>query len=807
MAMSPAGISVFGLILLSSLSAVPLTGPPLPVDPALAAVAPRQCLWYASSAGVTKPDPNSENQTEQLFAEPEIRHFTKSLEEQILRALRRGAGSGREERVLSAELPKLFKALMTQPLAAFVEDFQITDDGFSLQAGLVLHADEQRAEIESAINELVELASSDGAPVGSLQKDGEMWSVVRLSMQTPEIRWGWQGNYFILAVGDDMVETILSRLQGTAPDWLMQLRQNQPFQRESSIGYFNVELLLDRLQPMLEKQEGWEIVEKLGLTSIESCHSMSGFDKLGCVTVAHLKTDGQRRGLLSLLPDKQLSDDDLTPIPADAMIAAAVRIDIHQTWKNLIRLVEDFDPRTADQMQRGLWEAETELGVNIQDDVLGSFDDVWTAYLPAGDLMTSWLSSALAVKVKDAPRLQSAVHKIVDYAKANLPERKRGGAKIREASFEGQTIYTLNVVGEPVPVAPSWCVTEDWLFVGLTPQTVRGLVARNSSPDLEVESLNDRPEIKLAFSGTDAPTSITYFDTPKLVRSLYPLVQIGAQMVSSQLQREGFDLDTSILPSSDSIIRHLRPSTHTMASRNDGVYFYSQSSLPAGGSATVLAPLAVGTMLPAVTASRTAARRVQGLNNMKQIALAFHNYVDVNGKFPTNVYDDEGKALLSWRVRLLPYLELQADLGDEFHLDEPWDSPHNRRLSEKIVPVFSSPDEPSSNRTRYLALVSEETIFPGDEKLSFRNVRDGTSQTIMFVEAAPSRAVPWTQPQDIDFDPKQPFAGLSSPEGRFAIAMTDGSCRWLNQSIGEEAMRELATRAGGEVIDQAVFNR
>src|SRR5262249_5899033 len=36
----------------------------------------------------------------------------------------------------------------------------------------------------------------------------------------------------------------------------------------------------------------------------------------------------------------------------------------------------------------------------------------------------------------------------------------------------------------------------------------------------------------------------------------------------------------------------------------------------------------------------------------------------------------EGKALLSWRVTLLPYLE-QQNLFNQFHLDEPWDSPHN----------------------------------------------------------------------------------------------------------------------------------
>ncbi len=45
---------------------------------------------------------------------------------------------------------------------------------------------------------------------------------------------------------------------------------------------------------------------------------------------------------------------------------------------------------------------------------------------------------------------------------------------------------------------------------------------------------------------------------------------------------------------------------------------------------------------------------------------------------------------LSWRVALLPFLDKQ-DLYDEFHHDEPWDSPHNLKLVDKMPKVFRSP--------------------------------------------------------------------------------------------------------------------
>src|SRR5688572_3110747 len=77
------------------------------------------------------------------------------------------------------------------------------------------------------------------------------------------------------------------------------------------------------------------------------------------------------------------------------------------------------------------------------------------------------------------------------------------------------------------------------------------------------------------------------------------------------------------------------------------------------------------TVVPPVTEEHLKASR----ENLKQIALAFHNYHDFhNGLgFPANICDKNGKALLSWRVLILPFLDEQDKLSAEFKLDEPWD--------------------------------------------------------------------------------------------------------------------------------------
>jgi len=64
----------------------------------------------------------------------------------------------------------------------------------------------------------------------------------------------------------------------------------------------------------------------------------------------------------------------------------------------------------------------------------------------------------------------------------------------------------------------------------------------------------------------------------------------------------------------------------------------------------------VSLLLPAVQQAREAARRTQCRNNLKQIALACHNYLDAHSVFPMGV----GYSLFGWKVYILPFIEQNA---------------------------------------------------------------------------------------------------------------------------------------------------
>jgi hypothetical protein len=209
-------------------------------------------------------------------------------------------------------------------------------------------------------------------------------------------------------------------------------------------------------------------------------------------------------------------------------------------------------------------------------------------------------------------------------------------------------------------------------------------------------------------------------------------------------------------------------------------------------------------LTPVVASSRTTARRAQSTNNLRQLALAMHNYASANGgKFPPAVVvNPNGNIPHSWRIELLPYLG-EKELYDRYRMNEPWDSPANRELLNARPAVYAVPGaEVNNSNACYFAVTGRETLFPSvGQGSAFTDITDGLSNTIMFVEA--KREIPWTKPKDIVLEPggRTPKLGGFEPEsGGFNAVFADGAARFVKDSIDPAMLRALFTRAGGEVV-------
>lgn len=213
----------------------------------------------------------------------------------------------------------------------------------------------------------------------------------------------------------------------------------------------------------------------------------------------------------------------------------------------------------------------------------------------------------------------------------------------------------------------------------------------------------------------------------------------------------------------------------------------------------------VALLLPAVQASREAARRMQCSNNLKQIALAMHNYHDVHKSFPpAYTVDANGEPLHSWRTLLLPFLEQQA-LYQQIDLSEPWDSPKNKPFNNVLIQMYRCPSNPSSTDCSYVAVIGKNTLFQGSTPIKMADIVDGTSNTIMIVEMQ-SNPRNWMEPVDLDASKMTLNINGGSNEpgslhpGGMNVSMADGSVRFISQTIDKRTFEAMLTIDGGETV-------
>jgi hypothetical protein len=207
----------------------------------------------------------------------------------------------------------------------------------------------------------------------------------------------------------------------------------------------------------------------------------------------------------------------------------------------------------------------------------------------------------------------------------------------------------------------------------------------------------------------------------------------------------------------------------------------------------------VSKMILPIRASRNLAVK---MTNLKQIGLALANYEAAYAHFPAHaIYSKDGKPLLSWRVSILPYLEEQK-LYSEFHLDEPWDSEHNKPLLALMPKIFERPGEAplAAGLTRFLVPVGKGTMFEGTSGIKASDVTDGLSKTIQIVEVAAEKAVPWSKPVDFDFNSEKPLDGLGNVESGIPAVFGDTHVQILPK-LDANTFRWLILRNDGHRVD------
>ena len=295
----------------------------------------------------------------------------------------------------------------------------------------------------------------------------------------------------------------------------------------------------------------------------------------------------------------------------------------------------------------------------------------------------------------------------------------------------------------------------------------------------------------------------------------------------------------------------------------------------------------ISLLLPAVQSAREAARRMQCSNNLKQIGLALHAHHQAYGKLPFGSDYGNGNRS-TWALQILPFMERQAhyDLFDHnqalVHANNKqavelavatYLCPSDPQSSDPILKKRGdSPDlnggatNPSNSAmlsytgsmgpthpdacpmcpdttpsaTNWCCQGCNFGSYGGgcgvsngntvgmfgrwNNSITFAEVRDGLSNTVMIGETLPAHYV-WNGAFVVNF----PVSGMTVPinlmledggehgghvaqpwavtggfkslhPGGAQFCMGDGSVQFLADSIDHELYANLGTRAGGEVV-------
>jgi len=822
-------LMLLGGIFAGGACGLPLSTPPLPADPVIERSAPDACLMHVSLRGLALPAADGRNLTERMLADQEVQDFLGSLARQLVPLAEGAAGaSDPAARPLVESMEDILATVLVQPCSLTVERFEPEADGGppSIDAALVVKvADLARDEFAAAVTRLMEKVLLQEAPptvrIVEERLRGGTWSQLS-GADKNKVSWGFQDGYFVLAVGDRTLEATLGRLadaRRAQPAWRTELERRMPVARQCTLTYVDTQevwRLMKRTEPANASPSIGTLLDASGFAGLKLVGGITGMTDEGVSAAWWLGAPGAQSGIFQAAAGG-VGREQLAKIPADAVMAYAWKLDLSRTLAAVIEQVRLVDPAAAANAREALDQARAVAGIDIDRDLLRAVGDDWRVIAFQGSILPV-PEIAIAVGVRDRATLAKN-HSVLLRAVRDASASSNGGfpVVIKEVDYRGQTLFCLeSTPQQPIPLTPTWCLTDDELLVTLSPQLMKTLLSRKRDD----RSLADVPAVAKALDG-NPPAVVSYIDTAPLVRSLCGAYELAAPMAQGTLGQQGIQLKLPQLPSASSILPYVRPGVAVVQRQGregfDGILVRSTGTLPLGplasanglvGGSPATAGVMVGLLLPAVQAAREAARRTNASNNYKLLTLALLMYENTHGRFPAPaIVDKAGKPLLSWRVAILPFIE-EEELYRQFHLDEPWDSEHNKKLLARMPDVYGDvtlpPGEAASGLTTAQLPVGKGTAFRDPATgPKIASITDGTSKTAAVIEVSRDRAVPWTKPADHEFDATKPLAGLghaTRPNQLFFISFFDGSVQPFDPSVDPDVIRAVMTSDGGEAV-------
>ncbi len=792
-------------------SGLPTGMPPGPDDPVLMALASAEQVGFAYWPGMAKVDGNA-NPTEKFLGQPELSQFAQRARATLLKEMKSSLAESHPESMesMSAIVDEIAWGPLTRPTFLVLTEVDLKGESGSAKIGVALV--NQLGDSANGIAKHFSAwsAASQREFADSVSSEsGVDFVELRLPGQTPSIFVSVREGY--LLVGTDRKWMANANLKNSATPTkknvvLEKLETELSVERRSSVAYLD----LGKIRGMQADPNVAQFDLSMNylfkqLKNVQAIAFVTGLDSRGFLTRAKFDVKAGET-ILDLLPSTPLSAELLDALPMDATGAIALRLSPKQFLDDLKVQVEAAtgEGKAFEQM---LENSNDFMGVRLRDDLLEVMDDFAFFYsrFQMANPTKGWL---LGVRLRDEMSFQDMLNRINVRVGQFM---QNNGMAFREVANNGITIHSIEMNDFGMPTSFSYALVEKYLVFSLDPATI-GNFARNLRGE---KNFSRKPAVEALFADCERlklarPTMVAELDVAAIAKLVIPFFM---QFMGDQPMTPNGELKFSDLPTVEVLTKNVEPNLSALFKTETGFQILHRQTYP-GTSPLCFAGTAFALSLPIFVAGEQQGAAVQSQNNMRQIIIAAHNYHQSYQKLPNSYsVDKNGKPLLSWRVKILPFVE-QQNLYEQFHLDEPWNSEHNLKLAAKMPDVFKHPRlKLAEGKTVYLGVTGKNGVLiapKGNAKTEsgrdFAEIVDGTSNTVMIVEVAEKNAVTWTAPDDFDFE--QIPGKLSDELGHYwgsdktsIVGMSDGAVHFLKPGSKDQDVRALMTCSGGEVLD------
>lgn len=636
-------------------SAPTIQGTPALTGKALSDLFPAGTLFYKGWPGIASfSDASRETELAKLVKEPEFRQLRTTWWKTIWPAI---------EDQISAEIDdekgqeifelveELLAVVWHHPTAVGLIGAGASEAGPQVDAAFIVRAGKDAPKLVDMMDRALTVAGvpADGAEEASV---GDL-NFKSLKESPLPVRWGVVDELFILSVGTKATEHLAN---GTVEQSLTRsprfsaAMKTVGAQTDCPSAFLDIKGVLaafKSFQPMLASSgvpfvSDPEAVDRLlthvGADAWESLSFAMVPEASGFKTTMFLDMPGADSGNNPFISHKALIKDDIGVVPKSARWATVTNLDVAAIYRSMIDVLKMVMPGGEQAVADAIGDIEKRIGVSIEQDILGAFQDTW-AIFDSPDFGGIWFSGmVVVVKVKPGNQLGKAMRNIAEV----VAEEIGGDATVRVESeeYHGQKIEYLNISGIPMPIAPAWAEYQGRWIAALYPQMVRMEIDHlvNRGP-----SLLDNPDFQRGQKlMPTSPYSVTYVDTRAGVQQLYsfalPLWQVG----SALLQKEDIPLNVGMLPSVQTVVRHIFGNVSASVANDKGVLTVSYGSLPVAlpaiGEGGFIIPLGISVALPSLARARTMAKSTVSMSNLRQIGVASIMYSEEHqGKLPPDL--------------------------------------------------------------------------------------------------------------------------------------------------------------------------